>query len=72
MNKKILYTTVFGNYDDVIEPKLPNGWDWKYFSEDNSLSLYSDDCRNAKRFKVLIFIEIPSLQQWAKQSAQRK
>ena len=53
MNKKILYTTVFGNYDDVIEPKLPNGWDWKCFSEENSLSLYTDNNRNAKRFKVL-------------------
>jgi hypothetical protein len=53
MNKKILYTTVFGNYDDVIEPKLSNGWDWKCFSEENSLSLYTDNNRNAKRFKVL-------------------
>ena len=53
MNKKILYTTVFGNYDDVIEPKLQNSWDWKCFSEENSLSLYTDNNRNAKRFKVL-------------------
>ena len=53
MNSKILYTSVFGNYDDVMNPKLPSGWDWKCFSEENSLSLYVDNNRNAKRFKVL-------------------
>jgi len=53
MSRGIVYTSVFGNYDDIIEQKLPSGWDWKYFSEENSLSLYSDNTRNAKRFKVL-------------------
>ena len=43
MNKKVVYTSVFGNYDDVVEPKLPIGWDWKCFSEDNSLPLYKDN-----------------------------
>ena len=50
---KLVYTSVFGNYDDVVKPKLPSGWDWKCFSEENSLSLYTDNNRNAKRFKVL-------------------
>ena len=50
---RVLYTSVFGDYDDVVEPKLPSGWDWKYFSEKNSLPLYSDNNRNAKRFKIL-------------------
>lgn len=50
---KLVYTSVFGNYDDVVKPKLPNDWDWKCFSEKNSLSLYTDNTRNAKRFKVL-------------------
>ena len=53
MSRGVVYTSVFGDYDDIIEQKLPDGWDWKYFSEENSLSLYSDNNRNAKRFKVL-------------------
>ena len=51
--KSIIYTSIFGGYDVPIEQKLPNGWDWKCFSEENSLSLYTDNTRNAKRFKVL-------------------
>lgn len=50
---KLVYTSVFGNYDDVVTPKLSYGWEWKCFSEKNSLSLYTDNTRNAKRFKVL-------------------
>ena len=53
MNKKVVYTSVFGNYDDVVEPKLPEGWDWKCFSEQNSLPIYEDNMRNAKRYKIL-------------------
>ena len=45
MNKKVVYTSVFGNYDDVVEPKLPGGWDWKCFSEQNSLPIYEDNMR---------------------------
>ena len=33
MNSKIIYTTIFGGYDDVTKPNLPTGWDWKCFSE---------------------------------------
>ena len=53
MSRGIIYTSVFGNYDNIVEQKLPDGWDWKYFSENNSLPLYTDNTRNAKRFKVL-------------------
>ena len=53
MSKGIVYTTVFGEYDDVINQNLPDGWDWICFSEKNSLSLYTDNSRNAKKFKIL-------------------
>mgnify|MGYP003111683860 CR=1 FL=1 len=53
MNSKIIYTTIFGGYDDVTKPNLQNGWDWKCFSEENSIPLYTDHTRNAKKFKVL-------------------
>ena len=53
MSKSIVYTSIFGEYDNVIEQTLPTGWDWKCFSEKNSTPLYSDNNRNAKRFKVL-------------------
>ena len=46
MSKSIVYTSVFGNYDDVSEQKLPTNWDWMCFDESNSLSLYSDNNRN--------------------------
>ena len=53
MNKKILYTTIFGGYDKLVTPTLNNDWDFKCFSEENSIPLYSDNTRNAKKFKVL-------------------
>ena len=53
MSSKILYTTIFGGYDDVTKPNLPIDWDWKCFSEENSIPLYTDNTRNAKKFKVL-------------------
>ena len=53
MSSRVVYTSVFGNYDNIVEQKLPNNWDWKIFSEDNSLPLYVDNNRNAKKFKVL-------------------
>ena len=51
MNKKILYTTIFGGYDKLVTPTLNNDWDFKCFSEENSIPLYSDDTRNAKNLK---------------------
>ena len=53
MSSRVVYTSVFGGYDKLVEQNLSDGWDWKCFSEENSLSLYTDNNRNAKRFKVL-------------------
>jgi hypothetical protein len=53
MNNKVTYTSVFGGYDDVKPLSLPRGWDFKLFSEKNSLSLYKDSNRNAKKYKLL-------------------
>ena len=53
MSRGVVYTSVFGGYDDIVEQNLPSEWDWKYFSEENSLSLYTDNTRNAKIFKIL-------------------
>ena len=52
MSKRIIYTSVFGGYDEVVE-QSSNGWDWKCFSEDTHTPIYEDNNRNAKRFKVL-------------------
>ena len=51
MSGGVAYTSVFGNYDNIVEQNLPTNWDWKYFSEENSVSPYSDNTRNAKIFK---------------------
>ena len=53
MSSRVAYTSIFGNYDDITKQKLPDDWDWKSFSENNSLPLYVDNNRNAKRFKIL-------------------
>lgn len=53
MSRGVVYTSVFGKYDDIFKQKLPSGWDWKYFSEKNSLPIYTSNNRNAKRFKIL-------------------
>jgi len=52
MSKCVIYTSVFGGYDKITE-QSSGDWDWKYFSEENSMSLYEDNNRNAKRFKIL-------------------
>jgi|TARA_R110000851_G_scaffold162382_1_gene306115 hypothetical protein len=52
MSKRIVYTSIFGEYDKVTK-QSSDGWDWKCFSEENSIPLYEDNNRNAKRFKVL-------------------
>ena len=53
MSSRVVYTSIFGYYDDITKQKLPDDWDWKSFSENNSLPLYVDNYRNAKRFKIL-------------------
>ena len=52
MSERILYTSVFGGYDKVVKQSC-DGWDWKCFSEENSLPIYEDNMRNAKRYKIL-------------------
>ena len=56
MKNRVVYTSIFGGYDDVDKfqtQNIPQAWDLKCFSENNSLSLYSDNTRNAKQYKVL-------------------
>jgi len=53
MNKKVTYTSVFGGFDDIEPSKLPKGWDFKSFSEKNSIPLYKDSNRDAKKYKLL-------------------
>ena len=53
MSKGVVYTSIFGGYDKVKNQFLPVGWDWKCFTEENTIPLCSDNNRNAKKFKVL-------------------
>ena len=62
--KKVIYTTIFGGYDNLVEPQhKPEGWDFICFSDVDLKSdawkivkkplVYTDNTRTAKRFKVL-------------------
>ena len=53
MNNKIVYTSIFGGFDDIQKVTVPSNWNFKCFSENNSLPLYKDSNRNAKKFKLL-------------------
>jgi hypothetical protein len=53
MSNGVVYTSIFGGYDDVQKQNLSDGWDWHCFSEETRLPIYEDNNRNAKRFKVL-------------------
>ena len=53
MSSNVVYTSIFGEYDEIQKQNLPDGWDWQCFSEENSLPIYEDNNRDAKRFKVL-------------------
>ena len=34
MNKKVIYTTIFGGYDELTEPYfIPDGWDFICFTD---------------------------------------
>ena len=36
MNKKVIYTTIFGGYDNLVEPHfVPDGWDFVCFTDDD-------------------------------------
>ena len=60
---KVVYTAIFGGYDDVVEPTYrPDGWDFVCFTDTdlvsefweirNVLPLYEDSTRNARSYKV--------------------
>ena len=62
--KKVIYTTIFGGYDNLVEPQYkPEGWDFICFTDVDlksdtwkiikKPSVYTDNTRTAKRFKVL-------------------
>ena len=64
MNKKVIYTSIFGNYDKIQEHLyVPEGYDLILFTDSDikstqwevrkQLSLYEDNTRNAKRYKIL-------------------
>jgi len=62
--RKVIYTTIFGGYDNLVEPQYkPEGWDFICFTDVDLKSdtwkiikkplVYTDNTRTAKRFKVL-------------------
>ena len=64
MGKKVVYTAIFGSYDNLLEPKfIPEGWDFVCFTDTDLKSdvwkvvkvpaVYSDPTRNARRYKLL-------------------
>ena len=64
MNKNVIYTAIFGDYDRLETPKfVPEGFDFICFTDTNIQSdfwdvrqvtpLYGDSTRNARKFKIL-------------------
>ena len=64
MNKKVIYTAIFGGYDNITEPSfIPAGWDFVCFTDSDIksdiwdvrkvLPLYEDSTRNARKHKIL-------------------
>jgi hypothetical protein len=65
MNNKVIYTTIFGEYDTLIDPHfIDKGWDYICFTDNKNLSsnvweirkctpYYTDLTRSAKRYKIL-------------------
>jgi len=37
-NKKVIYTALFGKYDNLIEPEMFDGWDYICFTDDQDLT----------------------------------
>ncbi len=61
---KVIYTAIFGGYDDVVEPTFKNdSWDYICFTDTDLksdfwevrkvLPLYEDSTRNARKYKLL-------------------
>ena len=64
VNKKVIYTAIFGGYDKLPEPTfLPEGWDFICFTDTDIISehwtinkvpaIYEDSTRNARKYKLL-------------------
>ena len=65
MNNKVVYTTIFGEYDTLVNPHfIEKGWDFICFTDNENLSsdvweirkctpYYTDLTRSAKRYKIL-------------------
>ncbi len=64
MDKKVIYTAIFGGYDQLPDPEyIPKGWDFVCFTDSNIKSnvwnvnkvpaIYEDSTRNARKYKVL-------------------
>ena len=64
MSKKIIYTAIFGGYDQLPDPQYkPEGWDFICFTDSDIKSdiweikkvpaIYEDSTRNARKYKVL-------------------
>lgn len=64
MNTKVIYTAIFGGYDQLPDPEyIPSGWDFVCFTDSNIQSniwdvrptpaIYKDPTRNARKHKVL-------------------
>ena len=62
--KKVIYTSIFGNYDKLhYQEYIPDGYDLIIFTDSDiksdqwevrkESSIYQDNVRNAKRFKIL-------------------
>lgn len=38
LNSKVIYTALFGKYDDLMEPDISGGWDYICFTDDKDLT----------------------------------
>ena len=64
MNKNVIYTAIFGKYDDLPTPQyIPDNWDFICFTDGDIKSdvwnikkttpLYEDSTRTARKYKIL-------------------
>jgi len=69
-NNKVVYTAIIGGYDNLTEPSFkPDGWDFVCFTNNNissdiweirnTLPLYSDNTRTARKHKLLTHRFLP-------------
>jgi hypothetical protein len=64
--KKVIYTSIIGKYDELVEPKyIPKGYDFICFTDIDDIPqdtiweirkvipLYGDNTRTARKYKIL-------------------